>query len=107
MLAGVTGAIVSSVTAGPTFFCSPLEMSLEGDGLACGGMEKSWPDKPALARFAMMVVGVEVADFVARFRTTVETMDDLRFEAGLFEESSSLGEALRLPETMGAGVCWV
>src|SRR5579872_335967 len=92
MLAGVTGAMVSSVSARSTFFCSPLEISLGCDGFACGGMEKSWPDKPAPAKFDMMVVGVEVADLVARFRTTVEAMDDLRLEAGLFERSSSLGE---------------
>jgi hypothetical protein len=110
MLAGVTGAIVSSASAKSSLFGSPLGVSLGGgDGLACGGMEKSWPDKLAPVKFEVMVVGVEVADLVARFRTTTEAIDDLRLGAGLLEESSSPGEALRLLELEMAGTagCWV
>jgi hypothetical protein len=106
MLAGVTGAMVSPAS-GRSAFGSPFEISLGGDGLACGGMEKSWPDKPALAKFEVMVVGVEVADLEARFRTTTEAIEDLRLGAGFFEESSSLGDALRLLEMRGAGGFWV
>jgi len=53
-----------------------------------------------------MVIGVEVADLVARFRTTAEAVDDRRLDEGLFGESSSLRDALRLLETTGAGGCW-
>lgn len=68
MLAGVTGAMVSSALARSDFFGSALEIPLgEGDGLAGGGVEKSWPDEPAPAKFEVMVIGVEVADLVARF----------------------------------------
>lgn len=55
----------------------------------------------------MKVAGVEVADLEARFRATAEAIEDLRLEAGLFEESSSLGDALRLLEMTGAADCWV
>lgn len=105
MLAGVTGAMVSPL-ARSTFFDSPFEISLGGDESACGGMVKSWPDRPAPAKFEVMVAGVEVADLETRFRGTTETIDDLRLEAGLFE-SSSLGDALLLFEMMEAGGCWV
>jgi len=108
MLAGVTGAMVSSAPARSGFFGSGLEISPGGgDGLAGGGVEKSWPDEPAPAKFEVMVIGVEVADLVARFRTITETVDDLRLGAGLFEESSSLRDALLLLETTEAGGCWV
>lgn len=107
MLAGVTGEMVSSVSAKPAFFGSPFEISLAGDVLACGGMENSWPDEPAPAKFEVRVVGVEVADFVIRFRRTGTTIDDLRLGEGFFEESSSLADALRLLEMTGAGGCWV
>ena len=107
MLEGVTGEIVSSGSAKPTFFGSPFEMSFGGDGLACGGMENSWPDKPAPTKFEVMAVGVEVADLVVRFRTTGVANDDLRLEAGLFEDPSSLGDALRLLEMAGVEGCWV
>ena len=108
MLAGVTGAMVSSGSARSGLFGSALEMSLGGgDGLAGGGMEKSWPDEPETAKFEVMVVGVEVADLVARFRTTTEAIDDLRLEAGFFEESSSLGDALLLLEMTGPSGCCV
>lgn len=106
MLAGVTGAMVSSPSARSTFFDSPFEILLGGDGLACGGMVKSWHGKLAPAKFEATVVGVEVADLEARFRATTETIDDLRLGTGLFE-SSSLGDALRLFEMIGAGGCWV
>lgn len=106
MLAGVTGAMVSSPSPRSTLFDSPFEISLGGGGLACGGMAKSWPDKLAPVKFEVMAVGVEVADLEARFRVTTETIDDLRLKAGLFE-SSSLGDTLRLFEMMGAGGCWV
>ena len=106
MLAGVTGEIVSSVSAKPVFFGCLLGISLGGDGLACGGMENSWPNEPTPAKFEEIIVGVEVADLVARFRTTGVAVDDLRLKAGLFE-ASSLGDALRLLEMMGAGGCWV
>lgn len=105
MLAGVTGAMVSSVSVKTTFFASPFEISLGGDRLACGGMEKSWPDNPAPPKFEVMVVGVEVADLEARFRVTTKAIDDLRLGAGFFEESSSLGDALRLFEMTGADCC--
>lgn len=105
MLAGVTGAMVCSASAKTTLFGSPFEMSLGGDESACGGMEKSWPDKPAPVKFEVMAVGVEVADLVARLRVTSEAIEDLRLEAGLFEESSSLGDALRLLVMMEAGGC--
>jgi hypothetical protein len=115
MLAGVTGAMVSSTPAKSSLFDSAWEGSLGGgdglagggDGLAGGGMEKSCPDEPAPVKFEVMVMGVEVADLVARFRATIEAMDDLRLEAGLFKESSSLGDALLLLEITGAGGCWV
>lgn len=103
MLAGVTGEMVSSAS----FLGSPFGMSLGGDELAWGGMENSWPDEPAPAKFKVMAIGVEVADWVVRFRTTEVAIDDLRLEAGFFEESSSLGDALRLVEMTGVGVCWV
>jgi len=70
-------------------------------------MEKSWPDEPAPAKFEAMVIGVEVADLVARFLMTTEAIDDLRLGAGFFEDSPSLGDTLLLLETMGAGGCWV
>ena len=108
ILAGVTGAMVSSVPARSSFFGSGLGISRGGgDGLAGGGVEKSWPDEPAPAKFEVMVIGVEVADLVARFRTTTEAIDDLRLGAGLFEESSSPGDALLLLEITEAGGCWV
>ena len=108
MLAGVTGAMVSSALAESSFSGSLFEGSLgEGDGLAGGGMEKSCPDEPAPAKFEVMVIGVEVADLVARFRTTAEAIDDLRLGAGFFDESSSLEDALLLLEMTGAGGCWV
>lgn len=108
MLAGVTGAIVSSVSVGSGFLGSALEASLgEGDGLAGGGMEKSCPDELVPAKFEVIVIGVEVADLTARFRTTTEAIDDLRLGMGFSEESSSLGDALLLLETTGAGACWV
>jgi hypothetical protein len=106
MLAGVTGEIVSSGSAKPTFFDSTFKISFGGDGLACGGMENSWPDEPAPTKLEAIVIGVEVADLVARFRTTGVTNDDLRLEAGLSEVPSSLGDALRLLEMARAG-CWV
>lgn len=106
MLAGVTGAMVSSPSTRSTFFDSPFEISLGSDGLACGGMVKSWPDKLAPAKFELMLVGVEVADLETRFRATTETIDDLRLGTGLFE-SSSLGDTLRLFDVMGAGGCWL
>lgn len=107
MLEGVTGEIVSSGLAKPAFFSSSFEIWLGGDGLACGGMENSWPDEPAPTKFEVRVFGVEVADLVVRFRTTGVANDDLRLEAGLFEDPSSLGDALRLLEMAGAGGCWV
>lgn len=108
MLAGVTGAMVSLTPAKSGFFGSVLEGSLGGgDGLAGGGMEKSCPDEPAPTKFEAVVVGVEVADLVARFRAMAEAVDDLRLGAGFFEESSSLEDALLLLEMTGAGVCWV
>ena len=107
ILAGVTGAIVSSPAARSTFFGSPFEISFGGDGLAWGGMEKSWPDKPAPTRPEAIVAGVEVADLDARLRTITEAIDDLRLEAGFFEESSSLGDALRLLEITVVEGCWV
>ena len=64
-------------------------------------------DEPTPAKFEVMIIGVEVADLVARPRTTTEAVDDRRLEDGLFEESSSLGDALRLLETTGAGGCCV
>ena len=104
MLAGVTGAMVSSTSAKSSFFGSVLEGSLgEGDGLDGGGMEKSCPDEPVPAELEVMDIGVEVADFVACFRTTIEAIDDLRLEAGFCGKSSSLGDALLLLETTGAG----
>lgn len=106
MLAGVTGEMVSA-SAKPTFFGSSFEISSGSDRSACGGMENSWPGKPAPAKFEAMVIGVEVADLVARFRTKEVTIDDLRLEAGLLEESSSLEDAFRLLEMTGAGGCWV
>jgi len=103
MLAGVTGAMVSS-TSKSSSFGSVLEGSLgEGDGLDGGGMEKSWPDEPAPAKLGVMDIGVEVADLVGCFRTTIEAIDDLRLEAGFFGKSSSLGDALLLLEMTGAG----
>ena len=108
ILAGVTGAMVSSTPTKSIFFGSGLGASLGGgDGLAGGGVEKSWPDDPAPAKFEVMVIGVEVADLVARFRATTEAVDDLRLGAGLFEESSSLRDALLLLEITEAGGCWV
>ena len=104
MLAGVTGAMVSSILARSYLFGSGFEGSLgEGDGLEGGGMEKSCPDEPAPAKLGVMATGVEVADLVVRFRTTTEAIDDLRLEAGFFGKSSSLGDALLLLETTGAG----
>ena len=108
MLAGVTGAMVSSAPARSSLFGSGLKTSLGGgDGLAGGGVEKSWPGGPTPAKFEVMVIGVEVADLVARFRATIEVVEDLRLGAGLFEESSSLGDALLLLEITEAGGCWV
>lgn len=108
MLAGVTGAMVSSTSVRSTLFDSALEISPgEGDGLSGGGMDKSWPDAPAPTKFEVMVIGVEVADLLGRFRTTTEAIDDLRLGAGLVEESSSLGDALLLLGVAGAGGCWV
>jgi hypothetical protein len=105
MLAGVTGAMVSSASAKIKLLWFWIGNIVGGgDGLAGGGMEKSWPDEPAPAKFEVMVIGVEVADLVARFRTTTEAIDDLRLGAGLFEESPSLGDALLLLEITGAGV---
>ena len=104
-LAGVMGAMVSPTSAKLGFFGSALEGSLGGGGgLAGGGMEKSCP---APAKLEATVVGVEVADLVPRLRTTTEAFEDLRLGAGLFEESSSLEDALRLLEVIGAGGCWV
>jgi len=104
MLAGVTGAMVSSTPTESSFFGSVLEGSLgEGDGLDGGGMEKSCPDKPTPAKFEVMDIGVEVADLVTCFRTTTEAIDDLRLEAGFFGKSSSLGDALLLLDMTGAG----
>jgi len=104
MLAGVTGAMVSSVLAKSWFFGSGLEGSLGGgDGFDGGGMENSCPDEPAPARLDVMVIGVEVADLVERFRTTTEAIDDLRLDAGLLGKSSSLGDTLLLLDTIGAG----
>jgi hypothetical protein len=108
MLAGVTGAMVSSAPDRSSFLGTGLGISLRGgDGLAGGGVEKSWPDGPAPAKFEVMVIGVEVADLVARFRTTTEAVDDLRLGAGLFEESPSLGDALLLLEITEPGGCCV
>ena len=108
MLAGVTGEMVPSAPGGSNFFGSLLKTSLGGgDGSAGGGVEKSRVDEPAPAKFEVMVIGVEVADLVARLRTTTEAFDDRRLDEGLFGESSSLGDALRLLETTGAGGCWV
>jgi len=108
MLAGVTGEMVPSAPGRSSFFGSPLKISLGGgDGSAGGGVEKSRLDGPAPAKFEVMAIGVEVADLVARLRTTTEVVDDRRLDEGLFEESSSLGDALRLLETTGAGGCWV
>lgn len=70
-------------------------------------MEKSCPDDPPPAKFEAMVTGVEVADLVARFRTTTEAIDDLRLEAGLFEASSSLGDTLLLLEMPDGEGRWV
>lgn len=106
MLAGVTGEMVSSESTKPAFGSS-FEISFGGDGLAREGMENSWPDEPAPAKFEVMVFGVEVAEFAARFRTTGAAIDDLRLGAGLFEEPSSPGDALRLLETTGGPGCWV
>ena len=75
MLAGVTGAMVSSTPAKVGFF--------------------------GPAKFEVIAVDVEVADFVARFRTTAKGVDNLRLGVGLFEESSSLEDALLL--LTGAG----
>ena len=77
MLAGVTGVMACSTPTRSRFFGSGLEISLEG--LAGGGVEKSWPDEPAPAKFEVMVIGVEVADLVARFRAITEAVEDLRF----------------------------
>ena len=108
MLAGVTGAMVSSATVKSSFLGPELEISLGGgDGLAGGGMEKSWPDEPAPTKFEVMVIGVEVADLVARFRTTTEAIDDLRLGGGLFEDSPSPGDTLLLLDVTGAGGCWL
>lgn len=107
MLAGVTGEMVPSAPGGSSFFGSLLKRSLGGgDGSAGGGVEKSRVDEPAPAKFEVMVIGVEVADLVARLRTTAEAVDGRRLDEGLFGESSSLRDALRLLETTGAGGCW-
>ena len=108
MLAGVTGAMVSPAPPRSGFFGSELGIPLGGgDGLAGGGVGKSWPDEPAPAKFEVMIIGVEVADLVARFRKTTDAVDDLRLGAGLFEESPSLGDALLLLEITEVGGCWV
>jgi len=108
MLAGVTGAMVSSTSGKSGLFGSTLEGPLgDGDGLAGGGMEKSRPDEQPPVKFGVTLIGVEVADLVARFRTTTEAIDDLRLGAGLFEESSSLEDAPLLLEVTIAGCCWV
>lgn len=104
MLAGVTGAIVSSTSTKSSSFGSVLEGSLgEGEGLDGGGMEKSCPNEPAPAEPEVTDIGVEVVDLVGRPRMTIEAIDDLLLEAGFFGKSSSLGDALLLLETTGAG----
>ena len=101
MLAGVTGAIVSSPPTKSALSGSVMAGSLgEGDGLEGGGMEKSCPEGPAPAEF-------EVVDLAACFRTTAEAIDDLRLGAGLFKKFSSLGDALLLLEMAGAVGRWV